>query len=182
MATGQTRTFGDWLKNKRVARGLSQTNLAGRSGVTKGYISNLERNIRQPISNELVKPSPAVVDKLAKALDASTTEARLIAGYAPVGETAAPGNEIDYELEHLFHDSRNWSEENRREAYENAKVIFRRYQEKERQKTAEKTINAVKKAPLEKGRNYLTGEEATLEEYERSQRDYENRQKNSDED
>lgn len=76
-------TFGDWLRRKRADVGLSQTELAERAGVSKQYISNLERNLRQPVSNEIVRPSMDVVDRLARALGVPLREARLAAGYAP---------------------------------------------------------------------------------------------------
>ena len=50
-------TFGDWLRARRTELGLSQTELERRAKVSKQYISNLERNVRQPISGELIKPT-----------------------------------------------------------------------------------------------------------------------------
>lgn len=82
-SNGRTETFGDWLRRKRAEARLSGPDLALRSGVSKQYISNLEKNMRQPISNELVQPSREKVDALARGLGVSVAEARLAAGYAP---------------------------------------------------------------------------------------------------
>lgn len=50
------------IKDLRTKRGISLTELAKRSGVSKSYLSFLERNMQQ-------NPSIEVLEKIAKALD-----------------------------------------------------------------------------------------------------------------
>jgi transcriptional regulator with XRE-family HTH domain len=76
-------TFGEWLKAKRAELRFSGGDLERRSGVSRQYISNLERGTVQEKSRNPIQPSVEIVEKLAKALDADIDEARLAAGYAP---------------------------------------------------------------------------------------------------
>ncbi len=86
----ETETFGDWLKRTRKSRGLSQSDLWRETGISKQYISGLEKNARQPRSNKLMRPGEEKVDKLARALAVPLAEARLAAGYAPPARTGGP--------------------------------------------------------------------------------------------
>ncbi len=77
----KVETFGDWLKRHRKERGLSQSDLWRASGISKQYISALEKDARQPRSGKLMRPSEAKVDKFAVALNVPVAEARRAAGY-----------------------------------------------------------------------------------------------------
>lgn len=76
-------TFGEWLKEKRVAARLSQEELADRAGCSKNYVSVLERRMPHPETGALPQPSRAIVTSLATALNVSLKEALSAAGYAP---------------------------------------------------------------------------------------------------
>jgi transcriptional regulator with XRE-family HTH domain len=76
------KTFGDWLRDRREAAHLSQQEVADRAGVSKAYVSNIERNMPHSVSKALPKPTVDKVDALCKAVGASISEGRLIAGYA----------------------------------------------------------------------------------------------------
>jgi transcriptional regulator with XRE-family HTH domain len=82
MGADMVVTFGDWIKAKREARGMSQTELARLSEpCSQGYISNLERNSyerRDEMSNQ---PNKDLVIRIAQALQSSETEALEAAGY-----------------------------------------------------------------------------------------------------
>ena len=85
---GQTRP-GEWLRQQRVAAGLTQEDLAERSGVSVRAIADLERGRTR-------KPYPSSVRALVRALglpDAAGTD--LVAGTAPsaTGTPAAAGRE-----------------------------------------------------------------------------------------
>ena len=67
--------FGVLLRKKRKARGMSQNELARKTGVDASYISKLEQGKE--------KPSPQVVRKLAGLLDADPGEFELAAGQVP---------------------------------------------------------------------------------------------------
>lgn len=54
------------LKQIRIAKGLSQKRLSELSGVTQGYISDIESGASEP--------TVRILRKLAKALDTSITE------------------------------------------------------------------------------------------------------------
>ena len=101
--TKPDETFGDWLRKKRTEKGLSGLALETLSGVSRQYISNLERNLRSAYTNELITPSVEKVDALARGLGVSISEARLAAGYAPK-ETQSFAEQVnDEEFVALFH-------------------------------------------------------------------------------
>src|ERR1700727_998564 len=83
---GQTRP-GEWLRQQRVAAGLTQEDLAERSGVSVRAIADLERGGTR-------KPYPSAVRALARALglpEAAGTE--LVARYrAERGGAAGPAD------------------------------------------------------------------------------------------
>lgn len=83
-------TFGEWLKTKRAELHLSGGDLERRSGVSRQYISNLERNAVQEKSRKPIQPSLEYVDRLAKALGADINEARNAAGYAALSNGIPP--------------------------------------------------------------------------------------------
>jgi transcriptional regulator with XRE-family HTH domain len=62
-----TTRLGVQLKRLRIAKGLTQVDLAKRAKVTQGYIAQLERGLQKD-------PSLAVVRRLAKALKVTVGE------------------------------------------------------------------------------------------------------------
>lgn len=80
-------TFGEWLRKKRVEKHLSGVQLERLSGVSRQYISNLERNLTSDFTGKIVQPSVEKVDALAKGLGVSVAEARQAAGYASERKT-----------------------------------------------------------------------------------------------
>lgn len=86
-------TFGDWLKKKREELRISGADLERSSGVSRQYISNLERNVTSDLTGKLIQPSVEKVDALAKGLGVSLNEARLAAGYAP--ESGENSHDLD---------------------------------------------------------------------------------------
>lgn len=78
----RSKTFGEWLRGKRKAAGLSLQLVAERAGVSKGYLSNLERNAPHTVSGATPRPSLEAVDAIANAVGAPLAEARDAAGYA----------------------------------------------------------------------------------------------------
>jgi transcriptional regulator with XRE-family HTH domain len=89
------RDFGHWLIQKRRAAGLTQRELARKVSISKSYVSALERNERQPVTGQPVRPKLEKVDAIAEALGVPVSEARLAAGYAPPDLIA---NAIDQRL------------------------------------------------------------------------------------
>lgn len=81
--------FGEWLKRKRDELRISGGDLERRSGVSRQYISNLERNVVSQTTGKPIQPSLEKVDALARALGVDIGEARLAAGYAPVNRADA---------------------------------------------------------------------------------------------
>lgn len=86
-------------------------------------------NQTAPTKSGQYEPSPEVVAKLAKVLDVSEIEILKAIGYAPKRNLI---ESVDDEFAALFYESADWSEENRNEALEMAKIIFKRFKEKER--------------------------------------------------
>jgi transcriptional regulator with XRE-family HTH domain len=79
-------TFGQWLREARLERGMSQKTLAQSIGVTDSYISLLELE-RATEQGSPIRPSLHLVDAIARTLGMSREEARLAAGYAPPERT-----------------------------------------------------------------------------------------------
>lgn len=86
-------TFGDWLRKRREELRISGADLERSSGVSRQYISNLERNVKSELTGRLIQPSVEKVDALAKGLGVAVDEARLAAGYAP--ESPQRGLDLD---------------------------------------------------------------------------------------
>lgn len=85
----EAKTFGDWLHRWRKRCYLSMEALGQKVGMSKQYISVLEREVPHPLTNRPVTPSREKILALAKALGAEPNEALRLAGYASeeTGET-----------------------------------------------------------------------------------------------
>lgn len=59
--------FGEYIKNKRIKMGISQTKAAKMYGISLSYLSGIERGIRPTPKNE-------VVDKIADTLELNRKE------------------------------------------------------------------------------------------------------------
>jgi transcriptional regulator with XRE-family HTH domain len=69
VATSVTQVFGSAVKTARLEKGLSQEQLAAKSGLDRTYISGVERGARNPslksaqrIANALGKSLPALLE------------------------------------------------------------------------------------------------------------------------
>jgi transcriptional regulator with XRE-family HTH domain len=80
--TALRRAFGDAIRERRIAAGMSQEQLSFDAKVHRTYVGDLERGLKSPTLD--------VIDQLARALDMSPTE--LIAGvyHASGTTTVAP--------------------------------------------------------------------------------------------
>lgn len=78
----QSRTFGDWLRENRKIKYLTMQALADKVGMSKQYISVLERAEPHPLTDKPVTPTVEKVELLAKALEVDIDEAREAAGYS----------------------------------------------------------------------------------------------------
>lgn len=99
LAISARPSFSEWLQKKRDERRMSQESVARAAGVSKQYISNLERNAPHPITGAPPMPTLRKVDAIADALQVSRAEARMAAGYAPPDE--GDTKPINFELERL---------------------------------------------------------------------------------
>lgn len=87
-------TFNKYLKEKRIEKGLSIRKLAEMTNVSAMYISELERGKRD-------KPSPEILNRLAKGLDEPHEGFMVAAGYIEPNEYVRIKNEredIEYSL------------------------------------------------------------------------------------
>lgn len=66
-------TLGEFIRNYREQRNLSQRQFAERSGVSNGYISMLEKN-ENPKTGQPLSPSMPVLKKLATAMGMTVNE------------------------------------------------------------------------------------------------------------
>jgi transcriptional regulator with XRE-family HTH domain len=71
--TGDAVTFGRWLRATREEREITQQALADRAGISRSYLSDLERG-------RGVRPTLLTLDRLATALGSSRVEALSAAG------------------------------------------------------------------------------------------------------
>jgi transcriptional regulator with XRE-family HTH domain len=101
--TVQINPFGEWLKTKREARGLSIQALAEKAGnvCSASYLAQIETDYYFGEKGSPMKPEEAVVEKLAKALDEPLDEARKAAGYLP-SETLFE-EDLNGELQNVLH-------------------------------------------------------------------------------
>lgn len=81
--------IGEYIRKKRMERGLSARELARRSGVSQPYLSQLENG-----KNE--NPSIEILKKLAKALNISYVELMAIAGY--MGDISKEADAITFQI------------------------------------------------------------------------------------
>jgi transcriptional regulator with XRE-family HTH domain len=106
-----SETFGQYLKRRREAAGLTQGELAGRVGVTPTYIGYLERGSDPTGIGEELRPMVEVVNAIAEAIGLPVAEVRCAAGYDPpedsnvscevVGDTFDEG---DFAVLHHMHE------------------------------------------------------------------------------
>lgn len=82
---------GKWLYASRKAAGLTQGELARKAQISTSYVSTLEREEPHHITNASPRPAVSIVDAIAKAVNKPVNEARLIFGYAPIGEETNEG-------------------------------------------------------------------------------------------
>jgi transcriptional regulator with XRE-family HTH domain len=76
------KEFGAWLRQKREELRLSVTELALRAGLSKQYVSLLERGEKHLLTNKPTQPALDKVERLARVLEVDPAEAREIAGYS----------------------------------------------------------------------------------------------------
>lgn len=85
-------TFGEWLRKNLNARGVSNAEFARQVNVSPTYIGNLVRDYSPNItSTRGPRPGEPIVETMAKVLGVSLNEARLAAGYAPIGDGGEEG-------------------------------------------------------------------------------------------
>lgn len=75
-------TFKEWLKNARKKAYLSQESLGKKVGVSKQYISVLEKGEPHPLTNKPVTPKREIVEALARITGADLNQGLKLAGYA----------------------------------------------------------------------------------------------------
>lgn len=82
-------TFGQKMQRWRESAHISQAELSRRTGYSRAYISNLERDFSPTAQGGKPQPSVETCDKIARALGVPIAEARLAAGYAAPEEVKA---------------------------------------------------------------------------------------------
>ena len=110
----------------------SLTELARVINSNKATVSRTLNAARQSLTNKPSKPHRQFIERICEALKLDSNRGLHLAGYSS-NLTVID----DEEFAVLFYDSANWSLENRIEALENAKAIFRRYQQKEKEQNIE---------------------------------------------
>jgi len=70
------KTFGEWLRERRQAAGLSLQDVADRADLTKQTLSTLERDMPRTAQGRAPRPHEETVDAIAQAVGAPIAEAR----------------------------------------------------------------------------------------------------------
>lgn len=97
VAKFDAKVFGAWLRGKREDLRFTVTELAELAGVSKQYLSRLERAEEQLLTNKPTQPALDKVERLARALNIDVSEAREMAGYtSPNGHRSKPQNAAEF--------------------------------------------------------------------------------------
>ncbi len=88
----------EWLFRARRAAGWTQDELAAKSGVSKSYISMLERGGDHPLTGKRTMPSREKLSDLARALRVDVSIPWRLAGYATQSEDELPTEVLDDEM------------------------------------------------------------------------------------
>jgi len=110
--------FGNWLQRTRKRRGISSADLARRIGVSRSYISALERGQVQLLTGRPSQPALEKVENIANALAVDVDEARMMAGYDPAPEA------IPFDSDGLYRGLEKLTPEKRRLAEKQIKAII----------------------------------------------------------
>jgi transcriptional regulator with XRE-family HTH domain len=81
-----TVELGKWIKDNRKAKGLTLEELASQAGMSKQYLSMIERAVGQPGSGNPVVPSRDIIRNICRILHVSPAEPFRLAGYATEGD------------------------------------------------------------------------------------------------
>lgn len=79
-------TFGDWLREQIKKAGLSNAEVARRTGLSPTYIGNLVRDHSPNTKKGKGRPSEFTVEKIAKAVNGNLNTALTAAGFVPKNE------------------------------------------------------------------------------------------------
>jgi len=74
--------FGLLVRSARKDKRLTVEEAAKRIGISKQYLSVLERGVPSPLTGKATRPKVELVDKIADVLEIPPDEARQVAGYA----------------------------------------------------------------------------------------------------
>lgn len=88
---GNAEQFGTWVRDKRKELRLTVEAAAKQIGISKQYLSVIERAAPSPYTGKPITPKIETIDAIAAALELDRDEARLAAGYAPQA-TGPPEN------------------------------------------------------------------------------------------
>lgn len=139
-------TYGQWLKETRLRRGLKQEEVAKLAGVSKQYISTLEREAPHGTTGAPPKPKLETVKALATALKVPESESLRRAGYYP------PEVEIDPRQAQLLSYFRELSDNEKDDALALIETIYRRKERFRRIAVAKETSHAARSVKARKHR------------------------------
>lgn len=88
--TDRAAIFGKAIREKRKEQRLTVEAAARKIGISKQYLSVLERAVPSLYTGKSIVPKLETVDSIAEALNWDSDEARLAAGYAPKTITRRP--------------------------------------------------------------------------------------------
>ena len=135
----QPKTFGDWLRQKRIAANLSLEDVAARAGISKQRLSDIENNKRRTKGGQLPKLREDKLEAVARAVFATVEEARLAAGLSARGPT-----ETDLQTTRLISYFSELSEDQKDMALAVIETLWRRHhaQRKHPAKKSNRVVNS----------------------------------------
>jgi transcriptional regulator with XRE-family HTH domain len=119
--TRAMKTFGEYLQEQLISKGVKPAELARRSGVTKQNISRLLHGTPHSITGAPPRAEPETVKKLAKALEWDVNVALYAAGYAP--DTPSESYEILNEFELAFARNSKFTPEQKQQLIDTVRIV-----------------------------------------------------------
>lgn len=125
LSKGVWRGFGDFLKQIREEKKLSQEGASRIVGLSRQQWNRLESGESQTTRK--------TAEQIAERLNLNVEEVLLKAGFLSFGGKSLTVKEItDEEFQMLILASEEWTEENRQDALELAKAVYKQFAEKEK--------------------------------------------------
>lgn len=111
--------FGPWLQQRREERGISQSAVAKKAGITVTHLSRIE-NGQSGVKRRTLVHIVDAINELEPDQSLSLDHVLIRAGFAPILDLV----DLDEDVRISFRDSEDWDDERRRRAIEAFKTVL----------------------------------------------------------